>query len=766
MEIIRFLLSGKALYLLRKSFAVQCAAFVLGEGTLAEKILKDLCWVLAVLLPLVGQAQNSIYPGNGIPDPKIRAIVSTATPPMIDGFIDEAVWETALFIDDLHQVNPVEYAPPSERTEIYMLYDENALYVAARMYIDEENLTANVLRRNGNVIGDDNIIININPFNNRRSGYYFGVNPNGVPVDGIFRNVTQPYNDWDSIFYVQTQRFDWGWTAEFQIPYNSLSFIDGNTTWGLDFTRSIQGRNETIAWQTYDRRYDPSNYGELTGMEGLNQGVGLDITPSVSIGDEQRYNPDTSESRFEPSLDVVYKITPSLNGSLTFNTDFSATEVDNRQVNLTRFSLFFPEKRDFFLRESDIFEFGRIGSNGVLGGGSNGLPFFSRNIGLGAGGQQVDLEYGGKISGRVGRLDLGALSIRQDAFGAVDASTLSVVRGNYGLAGQSTLGFIMTDGNPRGNVDNSLYGLDYLYRNANLLGPGKILEVSAWGQNADTEGLDDDENAAGFGVAVSANTGFAGGLAWKRFEQNFRPALGFANRVGVNDYNGEFGYTWRPRAGLIQSAESELSVRRYEYIDGGLQSETIRLRAFDLNFRSRDRLFWISNLNKEVLLAPFEVSAGVIIPPGEYSFEDHGATFQSSNIREWSTKLTYLNGGFYNGDREWFEFDVLWQPAPKFRASLEYDVTFIDLPYGSFSTRIVAGGLDFVFSPRVSWINLIQYDNVSETLGVNMRLHWVPQEGQEIFFVINQMLEDYDRDNSFNSAFTDVTAKFSYTFRF
>ena len=731
-----------------------------------NKLMKILSGLLVLAAPALALAQVSIYPGNGIPEPKSREIVRTNTPPVIDGFIDEAVWETALFIDDFHQVNPVEYAAPSERTEIYMLYDENALYVAARMYIDEENLTANVLRRNGNVIGDDNIIVNINPFNNQRTGYYFGVNPNGVPIDGIFRNVTQPYNDWDSIFYTNAQRFDWGWTAEFQIPYMSLSFDESNTTWGLDFTRNIQGRNETIAWQTYDRRYDPSNYAELTGMSGLNQGVGLDITPSVSVRDEQRYNPDLSESSFEPSLDMVYKLTPSLNGSLTFNTDFSATEVDNRQVNLTRFSLFFPERRDFFLRESDIFEFGRIGSNGVLGGGANGLPFFSRNIGLGAGGQQVDLEYGGKISGRIGNLDIGALSIRQDSFGAVDASTLSVVRGNYGLAGQSTLGFIVTDGNPRANVDNSLYGLDYLYRNATLLGPGKILEVSAWGQNADTEGLEDDENAAGLGVAVNANTGFSGGIAWRRFEQNFRPALGFANRVGVDDYNSEIGYTWRPNGTPMQAIDTQLSLRRYEYISGGLQSQTIRYRTFDLNFRSRDRVFWISNFNKEVLLVPFQVSDGIFIQPGEYTFNDHGGTFQSNNIREWSTKLTYVNGGFYNGDREWFEFDVLWQPAPKFRASIQYDVTFIDLPQGSFSTRIVAGGIDFVFSPRVSWINLIQYDNVSETLGVNMRLHWVPQEGQEIFFVINQMLEDYDRDNSFNSAFTDITAKFSYTFRF
>lgn len=716
---------------------------------------------LSLSLPTLAYAQPTAVSANN----KSIEIQYTNTPPVIDGLIDDAVWENAAFIDDLHQVNPVEYATPSERTDIYLLYDTDALYVAVRLFIDEADLTDNILRRTGNVIQDDNIVINVDPFNNQRTGYYFGVNANGVRVDGIFQNVTQPDNDWDSIFYVETSRFEGGWIAEFAIPFKSLSFDPNSSTWGLNFTRAIQSRNEMMAWQSYDRRFDPSSYGELTGLDNINQGLGLDITPSFSMNSARRFSPDNTNENFEPSLDLVYKITPSLNGSFTVNTDFSATEVDNRQVNLSRFNLFFPEKRDFFLRESDIFQFGRIGASGTLGGGQNGRPFFSRNIGLGNSGGSVDLNYGAKVSGRIGNLDIGALSIRQAEQATADASTLSVVRANMGLTGESTLGFIMTDGNPRSNLDNSLFGADYLYRNSGLSG-GRSLEVSGWYQASDTEGISDNDSAAGVGFALTNNNGFNGGVAVKRFESNFNPALGFANRTGVEDFSVQSGYSHRFSSGYLQTYDFRLTGRRYDSIGGGLESQTILFQPFSISNRSGDRFLWISKYNKEVLIAPFEISPGVIIPAGEYHFNDDGFTFRTAGFREWSGSISYIHGNFYSGtfDRSWA--DITWKPSPKFNTTISYDIQFVDLPEGKFTTRILSGGIDYIFSKSLSWINLIQYDNVSETMGINMRLHWIPEEGQEFFFVINQVLEDYDRDNRFHSALTDITAKFSYTFRY
>jgi len=715
-------------------------------------------------------AQETAPPRD--PGQKSVHMVRTATPPVIDGALDEAIWAMAAVVDDLHQVNPLEYAAPSERTEIRLLYDDDALYVGAKLYDSQpENITANMLRQNGGITSDDTIFVTLDPFNTRRSGYFFGVNANAVRLDGLYRNVSEYYSDWDTIYYVQTSRFEGGWIAEYEIPFKSISFDPKVDTWGLNFSRSLERRNEDMAWVTRNRRWDPSSAGLAIGFEGLEQGVGLDVVPSASLRNTRTFATSEAESSFEPSLDLVYKLTPALNGSLTFNTDFSATEVDDRQVNLTRFGLFFPEKRDFFLREADIFEFGRIGAqdgNGAISGAErqNGRPFFSRRIGLGAAGELVDLEYGGKVSGRVGRWEIGALSIHEDENAGVDAATLSVVRAKAGIGAESTLGMIATNGDPLSNRDNSLAGVDFLYRNSRLPG-GRTLEAGAWYQQSDTEDLVGEDSAAGIGLSIPSNARFRGGIAVKEFQANFNPALGFISRRDVRDYSGHIAYTHRPPDGYWQSIYFALDAQRIEELDGGgVQSQAFGLTPVQLTNRTGDVIFVRSNFEKEVLDTPFQITPGVIIPVGEYSFNDLGLEFQFSGHRKVSGRIAYIDGDFYAGDRARTFGNVTWQLSPRFRTNIGFNLNDIELPQGTFTTRIVSMGLDVVFSSTLSWVNLIQYDNVSETMGVNMRLHWIPEAGREVFFVINHNLEDIDRDNSFHSAFSDVVAKLNYTFRF
>src|SRR6185295_9159594 len=347
------------------------------------------------------------------------------------------------------------------------------------------------MRQNDAIGTDDRIYVTIDPFNNRRSGYYFGVNPNGVRSDGLYRNVSEFYGDWDSIYDAAAGRFEGGWTAEIRIPYKSISFDPSTDTWGLKFSRTVVRTNETTAWVSRNRAYNPSVSGLAVGFEGLKQGLGLDIVPSGAVTSHKDFATGATQSDFEPSLDVAYKITPQLNASLTINTDFSATEVDDRQVNLTRFGLFFPEKRDFFLREADIFEFGGVGGQrqssipGFNTLAQNARPFCSRRIGLSPTGAPVDLDYGGKISGRVGRWELGALSIRQAAFGAVNADSLSVVRAKTGVLNESSVGIIATHGDPTSDLDNTLAGADFQYRNTHLPG-GRTIESDVWYERSDT----------------------------------------------------------------------------------------------------------------------------------------------------------------------------------------------------------------------------------------------------------------------------------------
>jgi hypothetical protein len=731
------------------------------------------------------------------PGQKTLNIARAPVRPVIDGVLDDAVWANAARIDDFHQVNPVEYAEPSERTEILLLYDDDALYVAARMYTRPGQITANVMRQGASITQEDSLFVTLDPFNTQRGGYFFGLNAHGVRFDGLYRNVSEYYSDWDSIWDAAAQEFEGGWIAEYEIPFKSLSFDPSSDTWGLNFSRSLETRNEDMAWVSRNRRWDPSSAGLMTGLSGIDQGIGLDVVPSLSLTNRRILrtdNPatpavepelDTSEDDSQPSLDLFYKLTPQMNAALTFNTDFSATEVDDRQVNLTRFGLFFPEKRDFFLREADIFEFGRIGASDGTGAISNAerqnaRPFFSRRIGLGQFGEPVDLNYGGKISGRQGRFEIGALSIRQDEnpLAGVDDTTLSVVRGKAGIGAESTVGVVFTDGDPLNPRNNSLGGFDALYRNSRLPG-GRTIEVGAWYQATETEWLpgeavpnpldpNDADSAAGFGISVPSNNKFRGAFSTRRVEANFYPALGFTSRTDVLSHAGQIAYTHRPATGYWQSLYFNLDGQRIEGLNGRLQSQQIGLTPIQMHNRTNDMLYVRSNFEKEVLDVPFEIQPGTIIPVGEYSFADHGVEWGFSAHRPISGRLAHTAGDFYNGTRARTFGNFTWVPSPRFRTSVGFNVQEIDLPVenGSFTTRIVNTTFDVAFSSELSWTTLIQYDNVSEVMGLNVRLNWIPEAGREFFFVINHNMQDFDRDNRFNSFASDVVAKASYTFRF
>ena len=493
-------------------------------------------------LSLAAAAQEE--PDSGGQQKSVR-IVRTDAPPVIDGVLDEEAWSRAARIEDFHEIQPTEYAAPSERTIVYLMYDDNALYIGAKLYDrDPSEITARILRQGERVFGDDWFSVILDPFHDQRSGYRFQTNPNGLRQEALYQNVSDEQWDWQGIWATAAHIDGDGWTTEIAIPFKTLSFDPGNDTWGINFRRSIARRDERMGWVSRNRNTDPSISGIAVGFEGLKQGLGLDLVPSMSLSRRRYFDGTASASNFDPSFDLFYKISPSLTGSLTFNTDFSATEIDDRQVNLTRFDLFFPEKRDFFLQDADIFEFGNISQNG--------RPFFSRNIGLSSAGDLVNLKYGGKLSGRIGRWNIGALSVRQAAFGAVPADNATVARVSMNLLAESNVGMILTEGDPNSTVDNSLVGMDFLYRNSRLPG-GRLVEVNAWLQQSDTEGIHDKQNAYGFRLGMPNNSGFRGGFRYTHLEDNFNPALGFVNRVGINQLNYGTQYTHRPREGYLRS---------------------------------------------------------------------------------------------------------------------------------------------------------------------------------------------------------------------
>ncbi len=705
---------------------------------------------------------------------QVRA-VRVATPPVIDGRMDDAVWQQAEPITDFHQIRPGNQTEPSERTEVYVVYDDDAMYIAARMYDSEPDLIAAPVIRHGQGMGsDDRLVVILDPFNTQRTGYRFETNLNAARHEALYTSVNSFQIEWSTIWDTATSVDGNSWIAELEIPFKSLPFDPSIDTWGFNFGRGIRRRGEEMAWVSYNRTYNPSISGLVTGLEGMDQGVGLDLVPSFSTSRHKNFSLNTTNTQTDPSLDAFYRLTPSLNAALTINTDFSATEVDNRQVNLTRFNLFFPEKRDFFLNDSDLFQFGSIG--GGFGNSAesraareNARPSFSRKLGMSQSGAPEDIEYGGRISGRVGRWNIGTLAIKQDEFGAVDASNLFIGRMSANVMAESSVGMIFTDGDPASNRDNSVYGLDFRYQNTRLAG-GQTIEGDVWYQRSDTPGLNGDDAAYGLALRSPNNTGLRGGIGFKEVQANFNPAMGYINRANIQDYTADVGYTHFFRDSFLQTAYTGIDAQKVNVIGGGLQSQVLAFRLLELDTNSRDRVSFQYQTNKEVVRNAFAVynapDRRVLIQPGNYSFNESTVAFNTAGQREFSGRFSMTQGDFYNGERNNLNGSLSWTQSRNFVMSVNYDWNDITLPQGDFITRLTSLSTQVAFSSTLYWVSLVQYDNLSEEVGVNTRLQWVPRAGQEGFIVLNYNLQDKDKDNSFESATSDLSVKFKYTLRF
>ena len=706
---------------------------------------------------------------------KLAVIAQSKVNPQINGVIEPQEWGEATLIDDLYQVRPNEYAEPSEKTELFVKYDTDYLYVAAKLYEQDPNqITANISRQGANNDSDDAIRIFIDPYNSKRAGYLFALNLNEVRTDGIFLNITNFSEDWQGIWEGKAQRTDYGWSAEIAIPFKTLTFEASNDTWGFNVYRYIARNDEMSGWISKNRSDNASISGDLKGLVGINQGMGLDIVPSVSLSNRRIYNPQNDQFDFEPSVDLFYKITPSLNGAITINTDFSATEVDDRQVDLSQFNLFFPEKRDFFLREFDIFDFGGIGGNTentIFPGpeAQNARPFFSRNIGLSATGAPVDIIGGAKISGKIGNYDVGALVVEQDEFQSIDASTLFVGRFAADILDESSIGAIVTHGDPKSNADNSLVGIDFRYRNSRL-GAGKRIDANLWYQKSKTEGINNRDAAWSAMFSMPNSTAWRGLAQYQRVEENFNPTLGFVSRTGVDLRRGMLGYTFRyNHHPWLRSIFTKVEARRWDFLDDGrLQSSQYSFQPAKLTSNAGDSLAISVHRFGEGVYANSRqplVRAGITLPYKEYYWDRVGMILQTSKSRVFDAKFLYFDGQFYTGSRISSQIDLGWRLTPKFSLSAGYTYWDARLPEGDFKLRQVDAKTEWALSSTLSWVNVIQYDNISANLGINSRLHWTPTAGQNIYFVINHNFNELAEDNFVSSA-NEITLKASYTFRF
>ena len=717
-------------------------------------MLRTTRYLIAAFLLLLATPVSAVYTVDG--ERKTFEIHRTTSAPVIDGRLDDEVWKTAAIVDDFHQTSPTDGAAPSEATVVRVTYDDEYLYIAADLRdSDPGEIRAKQMVQGKLFFSDDRFYVMLDSFNNKRNDYFFQVNANGVRREALRENNAQFIEEWATIWVAESAVHENGWATEIAIPFKSISFEPGADTWGINFGRGIVRKQEYNLWSSHERQDWPAYSGEVTGIANIEQGLGLDIVPSINLSQQRDLILGGADSGFEPSLDIRYRITPSLSATFTLNTDFSTAEVDEAQVALDRFSLFFPEKRDFFLQDAGIFEFGNIDTNG--------RPFFSRRIGLSANGEPVGVDAGIKLTGRVGDLSVGALAIRQEEFDHVTAKDLFVARGSYNVLDESAVGFIMTHGDPASNDSNSVVGLDFLYRNSD--GPfGQILTSKVWAQQSRSSNLSGDDQAFGvqFEIPSDKLQVYAGG---QYIGENFNPALGFVNRSGIRSFDTGVRYRIRPKTGMWRALNSRIDFFHVTDMQGEVLSQKTKLRPISFYSHQDDFIFIDLERNREVVRDEFDLFGRLNIPAGDYRFDRVRAEIATGMQRPLRVVLSVQDGGFFGGDRLEKFVEFQWRQSAYFFMGLAFTENVVDLPSGSFTSHLASLRTDIAFNSKWSWSNFMQYDNTSETFGVNSRLRYIPEAGQELMLVVNHG-GVVDAANHLSSVQSDKVLKVSYTFRY
>ncbi len=677
----------------------------------------------------------------------------------LDGVLDELEWNQAESIDSLTTIEPQEGGVSIGRTVIKVMADRKSIVFGILCEDPEPNRIVSFSKaRDSFLEEEDHLRIVIDPFQDGRTGYVFALNPSGARYDALVaeRGESEDSN-WDGIWSAATNRGAAGWSAEIVIPIYTLSFPRGSNTWNLNVQRRIQRFQETSRWASPEVNYrdtQTSRAGQLTGLPDFDLGYGISIRPSVVLG---ATNPaPLSQTNFEgdPSLDVTKKLGPNMLSYLTLNTDFAETEVDTRQINLTRFPLFFPEKRTFFLEGSDIFEFG-------LGLDTDVIPFFSRRIGL-VEEQEVPLNIGGKLNGRIGRTNIGFLTVHTgDVEDLVQSADLGVVRVKQDVFSESSLGMIATFGDPT-NIENSwLTGLDFTYQTSKFRGDKNFL-IGVWGLINDREDLKGQKSAYGLKIDYP-NDLWDIALKYKRIGDGFDPSLGFVPRNGINIYSASVVFSPRPGWKLVRQMFHVSSFRYVTDLNGNWQTYEGFFAPINWQLESGDQ-FEINFLPEgDRPEEPFEISEGVNIEPGSYQWHRYGIEAETAAKRRLAAFISYEWGDFYDGKLKSTEFVMLWNPLPLITLEFSTEHHDADLSAGSFTQDLSGIRLKLNFSPDMQLSSLLQYDTESNSVGTNTRFRWTITPYVDLFVIYNHNI--VEEEGRWIRESNQLQIKFQYTFR-
>ncbi len=654
----------------------------------------------------------------------------------LDGRLDEPAWRLAPPVE-LTQQSPRPGEPTPFRTEVRVLIVGDSLYFGFDCTDPEPGRVAvHTMQFDGNMDGDDSVGIALDPYGDKRTGYAFKINAAGARADGLIHEPENISADWDGIWDARTARTPTGWSAEIQIPSHTLNFTRGLPSWGLNLERVVARRQLVLRWSspTLDSfAGDMSRAGLLDGMEEMEQGLGLEFAPYLAGRSNEEFSQGDRIWRGSEGGEFTWRITPQMAAVATFNTDFAETEVDSRQINITRFPLFFPEKRAFFLEGSNQFQFGPSL-------GTAFIPFFSRRIGL-LGGQQVPIEGGVKLNGRAGKWNVGVLDVQTRATSFAPAVNLFAGRASYDVTRNLRVGALVTHGDPAGARNNTLAGFDALWRTSKFHG-NKNLLIGAW--SAFSAGDLGPGRRTGWGYKVDYPNDFLDCYdSLQEFGGALTALLGYLPRPGTRQYSGGCSIKPRPsrtgRFRLIRQEASAVYYTRVTNLRGVNESWSYQITPASAQMDSGEtwRLTWTPQY--EFLSAPFEIVRGRVIAPGAYRFNRYSALAMTSTHRSFVASFSATWGTFYDGRLRQYSGTVNWtSPKGRVETGLSGDNNFGDLKAGSFVQRLWRVRTSLALNPRVVLTSFVQYDSASRNLGANTRLRWIITPGREFFFVWNR----------------------------
>jgi len=677
----------------------------------------------------------------------------------MDGKLTEECWLRAMHIHNFTQRELYEGEPSTERTEVAIVYTTNTLYIAFWGFDNEpDKIVAQKMERDFQWGTDDNIEVIISTFNDNRNGYLFVANPNGARADVLISNEGEGFNkSWNGVWDVATTVTDEGWFAEIQIPFSTLKFKkDEHLVWGINFERNIRHKREQVMWQGWYRIYELekiSQAGKLDGLQNIKSKKKVELRPYVSGGvetlDERKW-----DDRYKIGGDVNIDVTPALKLNLTVNTDFAQVESDRARINLTRFSLYYPEKRQFFLEAKDLFQ---------MSMGHRNQVFYSRTIGL-QDGQEIPIYGGARLFGKQNRTSVGVMSIQTANRGdSVLTTNYSVARVRQDLGNQSSIGAVVTSKLLNGRY-NIVYGADFTYSTSKIFNDKNLIINGAVAQSQTSDSINQRNFSYNFSLSYP-NDWIEYDLAVVGIQQNFNPEMGFLRRNNYRMYYTELQFNPRP---AFWPFFRNLNLKPLDinyYVNeetNQLESIFYELRPFGFVTKSGEvtefNVQWLFDRLEE----PFELLDTIVIPEGEYWDTRGEVQLETFSGRKLSGEIFLNWGEFYTGKRTRFSLAGNFSLNKHWYMSAEWNRNFLKFDALNFITDEVGGRVIYAYNPKLNTSLFGQWNNEDDEVLLNFRINWIPKIGSDFYFVVNQVIET----SNGNFRFTETTILAKLIWRF